>query len=228
VDGRGLGWAAYYFDVNDPLYPNDLIPKMEAMNYTQPPYSVRYPELLTLYSDNPAAPKYNVIKNNILWKGTNWSFGDDAQNFITRENNLEGTDPLFVDFSAKNFQLMENSPAYSKIGFEHVPFEEMGLIKDEVTTGVKSIKPQSIRLDQNNPNPFNPSCAIGFFLPSSGNVKLTVHNILGQEVAKLVDGKRSAGEHHIVFDGNNMATGMYLYRFESGDFSMTKKMMLVK
>ena len=228
VDGRGLGWAAYYFNPADPLYPNDLIPKMEAMNYTQPPYSVKYPELLTLYSDEPAAPKYNVIKNNILWKGTNWSFGDNAQNYITRENNLEGTDPLFIDFSAKNFQLKENSPAYSKIGFVPVPFEKMGLIKDEATTGVKSIKPQSIRLDQNNPNPFNPSTTISFFLPASGNVKLTVHNILGQEVAKLVDGKISAGEHHVIFDGNDIATGMYLYRFVSGDFSMTKKMMLVK
>ena len=228
VDGRGVGWAAYCFDPTSPLYPTDFVDKMNDMNYTQPPYSVKYPELLTLYSDEPALPKYNVIKHNILWKGNNWDFSDNAQKYVTRENNLEATDPLFVDYNAKNFRIMENSPAYSKIGFVPVPFEKMGLIKDEATTGVKSIKPQSIRLDQNSPNPFNPSTTISFFLPAPGNVKLTVHNILGQEVAKLVDSKISAGEHHVVFDGDGLATGIYLYRFNSGDFSMTKKMMLVK
>jgi hypothetical protein len=65
IDARGIGWGSYYFDGT---YP-DLFTKMNAMNYSQPPYSTRYPELLTLYKDDPALPKHNIIRNNVSYGG---------------------------------------------------------------------------------------------------------------------------------------------------------------
>ncbi len=65
IDARGIGWGSYYFDGT---YP-DLFKKMDAMKYSQPPFSTRYPELLTLYKDDPALPKHNIIRNNVSYGG---------------------------------------------------------------------------------------------------------------------------------------------------------------
>lgn len=65
IDARGVGWGSYYFDGT---YP-DLFTKMDAMNYTQPPYSTRYPELLSLYRDDPALPRHNIIRANLSYGG---------------------------------------------------------------------------------------------------------------------------------------------------------------
>ncbi len=93
---------------------------------------------------------------------------------------------------------------------------------------LESVLPTEYSLSQNQPNPFNPSTDISFSLPKSGQVKLTVYNILGAEVATLVDEIRSAGVHRITWDGtdksgNPVASGVYLYRLTAGDFAETKK-----
>ena len=93
--------------------------------------------------------------------------------------------------------------------------------------------PIAYALHQNYPNPFNPSTEIHFDLARAGRVELKVFNVLGQEVATLVDDFRSAGLYHVNWDGRNAAgesvgTGMYVYRIRSGDFTATKKMMLLR
>lgn len=84
------------------------------------------------------------------------------------------------------------------------------------------------RLDQNYPNPFNPSTLISFSLPQTSDIKLSVYNILGQRVAVLANGKYAAGSHTVRFDGTGLASGMYLYRLEAGNFVTQKKMTLLK
>ncbi len=69
VDARGLGWAKYYFDKLNPNYVNTLFDRMDAVDYSQPPYSKKYPELLTLYDDDPAVPKCNKIVRNVSYGG---------------------------------------------------------------------------------------------------------------------------------------------------------------
>jgi len=69
VDARGLGWAKYYFDKSMDIYVNTLFDRMDAMNFRDPPYSVKYPELLTLYGDDPAVPKNNRILRNVSYGG---------------------------------------------------------------------------------------------------------------------------------------------------------------
>ena len=103
---------------------------------------------------------------------------------------------------------------------------------DSVETSVKdeenSIIPKKFSVAQNYPNPFNPTTNIRFTLSEGGVVSLKVYNILGEVVATLLNEKRSAGEHKVLFDASHLTTGMYIYRIQSGNFVATKKMMLVK
>jgi len=95
-------------------------------------------------------------------------------------------------------------------------------------TGITEI-PSYYFLDQNYPNPFNPSSIIKFGLPKAGNVKLVVFDILGREIATLINNEfRISGTHYVNFDASGLSSGVYFYRLEAGDFSETKKMLFVK
>jgi hypothetical protein len=83
-------------------------------------------------------------------------------------------------------------------------------------------------LHQNYPNPFNPSTSITFDLLEAGNVKLAVYNVIGQEVATLVNGNLSGGRHTFSFDAAGLPNGLYLYRLETAGFTDQKKMLLMK
>lgn len=88
--------------------------------------------------------------------------------------------------------------------------------------------PTEFTVEQNYPNPFNPTTMITFGVPESAHVSLRVYNLLGQEVATLVDGVRSAGTHNVSFDATNLSAGVYLYVMQSADFTVTKRMTLLK
>jgi len=83
-------------------------------------------------------------------------------------------------------------------------------------------------LGQNYPNPFNPITHIRFNIPETANAKLTVFNVMGEEIATLVDGVMQAGGHTVSWNAASMPTGVYFYQLESGNFSQTKKLLLVK
>lgn len=86
----------------------------------------------------------------------------------------------------------------------------------------------SYSLSQNYPNPFNPSTTIHYSIVKSGNVSLTVYDCTGKEVNTLVNSHSSAGNYYINFDGSSLSSGVYYYKITTGDFSETKKMLLVK
>ncbi len=88
--------------------------------------------------------------------------------------------------------------------------------------------PATYALAQNYPNPFNPSTSIQFELPESGNVELLVFDVLGRQVATLVDDRMEAGYHQIRFDARNLASGVYLYQLRAGNTVLTKKLTLIK
>jgi len=88
--------------------------------------------------------------------------------------------------------------------------------------------PADFELLQNYPNPFNPSTNIAFSLPTSAHVTLTVHSILGQEVAVLVNKTMVGGRHVVTFDASKLSSGVYLYRLTAGEFTQTRVMNLVK
>ena len=88
--------------------------------------------------------------------------------------------------------------------------------------------PLTFTLGQNYPNPFNPSTIIKYGIPEAGNVKLTVYNPIGEEVAVLVNGYVEAGHYEVTFNASNLPSGMYLYKLESPNSVKIKKMLLLK
>jgi len=104
----------------------------------------------------------------------------------------------------------------------------------EVTSvGESMLLPSEFALGTNYPNPFNHSTKIGYELPRASAVRLTVNNLQGQTVRKLVDAQQQAGYHTIEWDsrdefGKELASGLYLLRFEAGNFEQSRTMMMIK
>jgi len=88
--------------------------------------------------------------------------------------------------------------------------------------------PSQFQLFQNYPNPFNPTTTIRFLLPQRSHVTLKVFDVLGREVATLVDGEMEAGEHTVIYNAKDLASGVYFYRLQAGNFVEQKKMLLLK
>lgn len=116
----------------------------------------------------------------------------------------------------------ENSVRFANEPFDISITRNLG-VSNEITES-----PREFSLSQNYPNPFNPSSTIEFTLPTAADVRLDVYNISGQLVSTLVDSRMSAGQHSVVFDASNLASGVYLYRIRAGSFMQTKQMTLIK
>jgi hypothetical protein len=104
-------------------------------------------------------------------------------------------------------------------------------LKYDMTVGVEKVAneiPQSFALYQNYPNPFNPSTTIKFALPVDSRVKINVYNTLGQLVETLVDKEMESGYHEVNFDASGLASGIYLYQLQAGEYISAKKMILLK
>jgi hypothetical protein len=86
----------------------------------------------------------------------------------------------------------------------------------------------AFKLAQNYPNPFNPATRIRYAIPTRTQVTLKVYNVLGQEVATLVNEVQEQGNYVALFEANQLASGVYFYKLEAGKFSTTKKMLLMK
>ncbi len=110
VDARGLGWAKYYFDKSMDIYVNTLFDRMDAMNFREPPYSVKYPELLTLYGDDPAVPKNNRILRNISYNGRWLDLYDglDLSIVSVKENLI--ADPVLCKWLEKTANQLKDYP----------------------------------------------------------------------------------------------------------------------
>ncbi|HEX9252522.1 MAG TPA: 5'-nucleotidase C-terminal domain-containing protein [Ignavibacteriaceae bacterium] len=90
------------------------------------------------------------------------------------------------------------------------------------------LAPVEFSLDQNYPNPFNPSTTINYSIPEAGNVEMKVYDVLGNEVATLVNETKAPGNYSAVFDASSLASGIYIYKFSANNFLQTKKMILMK
>jgi hypothetical protein len=88
--------------------------------------------------------------------------------------------------------------------------------------------PNLFVLRQNYPNPFNPTTTIKFELPRASHVSLVVYDILGRQVSVLVNERKDTGVYEVKFDGSSLASGVYFYRIQAGDYVATKKLLLMK
>ncbi len=116
-------------------------------------------------------------------------------------------------------------------GHDRYRTNQYGFIPPDEPVGIQPISnvlPEKFELHQNYPNPFNPTTTIRFDINTSGNVSLKVHDVLGREVATLVNENLSAGSYSMQWDGSNFGSGIYFIRLEAGSKTITKRMMLVK
>ncbi len=103
-----------------------------------------------------------------------------------------------------------------------------GLVPVAVAVTAVENVPGIFALHQNYPNPFNPSTVIRFEMPVTDHVQLAVYDLLGREVAVLVDEPKEAGRHEVRFDAASLASGVYTYRLHAGDVTSSRKMVVVK
>jgi len=111
-----------------------------------------------------------------------------------------------------------------------VTFDSAGgkIVPGAVQPGVEEAAQAAYALEQNAPNPFNPTTTIGFTLAKAGDVTIDVYNVAGQKVNTLMNDFMEAGSHSVVWDASGFSAGVYFYTIKSGDFSRTMKMTLLK
>ena len=148
-----------------------------------------------------------------------------------RLGDFEGDTVILTD-NQRLYTLVDRKSGYTFIryiqnGFAQTIYDEF-IITDVDDDAIISI-PEEYSLNQNYPNPFNPSTVISFNLPKQSIVSLKVFNILGEEVATLVNNKMiNAGAHSANFNAANLPSGVYIYKISAGNYSASKKMMLLK
>jgi hypothetical protein len=133
-----------------------------------------------------------------------------------------------LDLVTEDVELSEGSYTITLSG-DNIKVDYIQLIEKRIVTSVRPRDiPEGFMLSQNYPNPFNPSTTIQYTLPATEKVTLKIYNILGQEIATLVNDVQHQGTHIVTFDASRLASGVYLYRIQAGDFTEVKKMMFLK
>lgn len=160
----------------------------------------------TLYASSWGAGVYKTTDGGLNWTQSN--VGLTYQNcFVVRNQPGSTSSFLVATYGGGVF------------GFDYTATD----IKKE-----KDIIPVSYTLYQNYPNPFNPSTKISYSLPQTSHVKLVLYNVLGVQILTLIDSEQQIGNHEIELNGNNLASGVYFIKMNAGNYSVTKKIMLMK
>jgi hypothetical protein len=130
--------------------------------------------------------------------------------------------------SPKEYNYIDESISSGKYSYRLKQIDTDGSFNYSEVLEIDISTPNKYELSQNYPNPFNPVTTINFSLPVAGNVKLSLYNLLGEELKTLVSGFNEAGIHTINFNANDLQSGLYLYKIEAGTFVQTRKMMVLK
>jgi hypothetical protein len=150
--------------------------------------------------------------NTVVTGSHNWSSAAETSN---NENTL-----IIRSRRIANLYLQEFKQRYAELGG-----------KDTIALSVLrqgSALPEIFALSQNYPNPFNPATTIAFSLPATRFVMLKIFDVLGKEVATLIENKMAAGNYAVRWDAATMASGMYIYQLKAGEYTATKKLMLLR
>jgi hypothetical protein len=211
----------------------------------------RYPALIPRmpWKDSlpPLPPSNLTVTGNLTTATLHWqkpapaADGDTARYFVVYRavnDAIDTNDPRTIRFLSLNDTTQFADPIFPNIqynylvtAFDRLHNESAPVKISYIVTGVDesvAALPYEYHLDQNYPNPFNPTTTISFTLKQTGVTTLKVYDLLGREVATLIDGVMSIGNHSITFSGEQLSSGVYFYRAFSGSFVETKKMILQK
>ncbi len=136
--------------------------------------------------------------------------------------------PGFYTISCSNYGMSSEQESDVYVGIDSLVNTNFVLIPTS-PVGVKSdVLINEYQLLQNYPNPFNPSTTINFSVKKEGNVQIKVYNVLGSEIATILNKKLSNGNYNVMFNANNLPSGIYIYQLKAGATTLSKKMMLMK
>jgi hypothetical protein len=130
--------------------------------------------------------------------------------------------------SPKEYSFVDGNVTAGKYSYRLKQLDTDGNYEYSKVIDVEFSSPTKFELSQNYPNPFNPITTISYSLPESGNVKLAVYNLLGEQVAELVNGFKEAGIHKINFNAGNLNSGIYLYMLDTEKGTLMNKMTLLR
>ena len=164
----------------------------------------------------------NIPPRTIRYKaydGSAWSTSiqvSDASSDVTglqkpEVGDIDGSTPVFAFVGANSI---------------NVYFDNFSWVPSDVNDG--SNIPEIYSLEQNYPNPFNPSTSIQFRIPENSFVSLKIYNVLGKEVVTLMNEEKNAGSYEVNFNASSLSSGVYFYKLEAGNFTQTRKMVLMK
>lgn len=230
---------------NNPLPEPQLISTADISNKISGTVSAEQWENVLVKYANVTVTDQNADANAGPNVSGNSNFGEilvaDQSGVNTRVELQDGNNSYhnFWDASLENkpIRVVEGNKFDELIGIIYFSFSNYKLIPrtnaDFVgyTTAVKEKQvnvPYQYKLEQNYPNPFNPSTRINYSIKNEGFVSLKVYNILGQQVANLVNEVKTPGNYSVNFNASDLSSGIYLYKIESNGFTQTKKMILVR
>ncbi len=130
--------------------------------------------------------------------------------------------------SPKDYSFLDNSATNGSYSYRLKQIDNDGQFEYSKTIEVVLGTPKNFQLCQNYPNPFNPATTIQFNLPEAGNIKLTLYNILGQEIKTLFNEFKDSGIYTVDFNASDLNSGLYIYKLEAGSQVQTKMMTLIK
>lgn len=228
----------------EPSWPVDIL-GMAGQFDSQSPYDEGY-QILPRYYNFDFAPAGSVpveltsFSASVTGSSVEliWTTATEVNNKgFEIEKNYAGdwTTVAFVDGKGTTSEVNNYNFTDEVVNYEgtleyrlrQIDFDGTVSYSETISVEVTSI-PSEFNLAQNYPNPFNPTTNITFAIPENGNVKLSVYNMLGEEIAVLLNGYREAGNYEVTFNANELNSGIYLYKIEAGNFVNIKKMILVK
>ena len=229
----GISLTNYGGSPTNPVYYDDV--RIRSYASVEPTAAVSAEEA------NPLPVELNSFSVSVIGTKVNlsWMTETEVNNYgfeIHRvaENDKNGwTNIGFVQGngnsnSPKYYSFEDNNLTAGKYSYRLMQIDTDGQFEYSKVIEINLDAPMKYELSQNYPNPFNPVTTIQFSMPEAGEVKLVVYNVLGEQVAVLVNENKEAGVHTINFNATELNSGIYIYKLTTGNFSAVKKLMVIK
>jgi len=242
----GVGSAKYDFWSAGTATPLQTLTSNQFPAVASPNNYLRFNYAQAYYLNGAAVAPDSCIIETSIDNGTTWTrlIGMGASQTLTSGvNSLPGmstiaSQTLWTPLIASNWgtKVFAMPVGTNKVRFVAKSGFGNNLYIDRITSGiitgiqsnVITLTPDKFELSQNYPNPFNPVTQINFSIKNQSLVSLKVYDMLGKEVAQLVNEVKTAGIYNVNFDATNLSSGVYFYKIEAGEFSDIKRMMLIK